>query len=188
MELAFKSLPFSSLLLRSRNEQLQFMSCSPHNFTNFKFFRTSAVFYFIFPNTYWLNNRANSCLRMGNSCLATDYGHRERAFFQKSRTFGPWQTFGLKCFEAFGIFWAGLSAPILVLSMFSIIQPLFLQKTKPLYPTPKYLFGNGIWILVPKNLRFSFRVSVVRLFSHGEFVKTIGQQFNTWMKIIKKQQ
>ena len=23
--------------------------------------------------------------------------------------------------------------------MFSIIQPLFLQKTKPLYPTPKYL-------------------------------------------------
>jgi hypothetical protein len=30
------------------------------------------------------------------------------------------------------------------LSMFSINQPLFLQKTKPLYPNPKYLFG--IWI------------------------------------------
>jgi hypothetical protein len=30
------------------------------------------------------------------------------------------------------------------LSMFFIIQPLFLQKTKPLYPHPKYLFGIGI--------------------------------------------
>ena len=25
-------------------------------------------------------------------------------------------------------------------------QPLFLQKTKPLYPNPKYLFGIGIGI------------------------------------------
>ena len=30
------------------------------------------------------------------------------------------------------------------LSMFFIIQPLFLQKTKPLYPHPKYLHGIGI--------------------------------------------
>ena len=30
------------------------------------------------------------------------------------------------------------------LSMFSIIQPLFLQKTKPLYPHLKYLFGIAI--------------------------------------------
>jgi hypothetical protein len=30
------------------------------------------------------------------------------------------------------------------LSMFSINQPLFLQKTQPLYPNPKYLFGIGI--------------------------------------------
>ena len=30
------------------------------------------------------------------------------------------------------------------LSMFFINQPLFLQKTKPLYPNPKYLFGIGI--------------------------------------------
>ena len=29
------------------------------------------------------------------------------------------------------------------LSMFSIIQPLFLQKTKTLYPHPKHLFGMG---------------------------------------------
>ena len=48
---------------------------------------------------------------------------------------------------AFGVFLANLSAPILVvspLSMFSIIQPLFLQKAKPLYPHPKYLFWIGI--------------------------------------------
>jgi hypothetical protein len=31
-----------------------------------------------------------------------------------------------------------------LLSMFTIIQPLFLQKPKPLYPHPKYLFGIGI--------------------------------------------
>ena len=43
---------------------------------------------------------------------------------------------------AFGVFLAELSAPVLV--QFSIIQPLFLQKTKPLYPHPKYLFGIGI--------------------------------------------
>jgi hypothetical protein len=40
---------------------------------------------------------------------------------------------------AFGVFSTKPSAPILVVqrvpcSMFSIIQPLFLQKTKPLYP------------------------------------------------------
>ena len=37
------------------------------------------------------------------------------------------------------------------LSMFSIIQPLFLKKTKSLYPHPKYLFGIGIRIWVAKN-------------------------------------
>jgi hypothetical protein len=37
------------------------------------------------------------------------------------------------------------------LSMFSINQSLFLQKTKPLYPNPKYLFGIGISICAAKN-------------------------------------
>jgi hypothetical protein len=48
---------------------------------------------------------------------------------------------------AFGVFWAELSAPILaqwvIFPCFSIIQPLFLQKTKPLYPHPN-LFGIGV--------------------------------------------
>ena len=71
----------------------------------------------------------------------TDYGHPERAFFQKPRTFGLMgRHFGLKFFEAFGVFSAGLSAH---LSMFSIIQPL--QKPKPLYPIPKYLSQIFIW-------------------------------------------
>ena len=35
------------------------------------------------------------------------------------------------------------------------------EKTKPLYPNPKYIFGIGIWIWAAKNLKFSLRVSVV---------------------------
>ena len=46
--------------------------------------------------------------------------------------------------------------------MFSIIQPLFLQKTEPLYPHPKYLFGILILIWAAKDLGFSHRVSVIR--------------------------
>ena len=51
--------------------------------------------------------------------------------------------FGLINFEAFGVFSANLSAPILIFdtvspfSMFSSIQPIFLQKNKPLDLNPK---------------------------------------------------
>jgi hypothetical protein len=53
-------------------------------------------------------------------------------------------------FGAFKVFSANLSAPILVhtvspLSNVFINQRLFLQKTMPLYPSPKYLVG--IWDL-----------------------------------------
>ena len=41
--------------------------------------------------------------------------------------------------------------------MFSINQPLFLQKTKSLYPNPKYLFGIWNWIRAAKNQGFSHR-------------------------------
>ena len=101
----------------------------------------------------------------------TDYRHPERAFFQKSRTFGLGQTFWAEIFwSIWGIFGRTISThfgTVSSLSMFSIIQPLFLQKTKPLYPTPKYLFGSGIWIWAAKNLRFSLRVSVVRALFHS---------------------
>ena len=57
--------------------------------------------------------------------------------------------------EIWGIFGPFISThfgTVSPLSMFSIDQPLFLQKTKPLYTIPKYLFGIGIWILVRKEL------------------------------------
>jgi hypothetical protein len=49
---------------------------------------------------------------------------------------GIWCIFGQTISTHFGI--------VSPLSMFSIIQPLFLQRTKPLYPDPKYLFGIAI--------------------------------------------
>jgi hypothetical protein len=49
---------------------------------------------------------------------------------------GIWGIFGRNISTHFGT--------VTSLSMFSIIQPLFLQKTKPLYPHPKYLFGIEI--------------------------------------------
>ena len=97
---------------------------------------------------------------------STDYGHPERAFFQNFWTFWLGQTFWAEIFWGiWGIFGQNISThfgTVSFLSMFSITQLLFLQKTKPLYPTPKYLFGSGIWIQAAKNLRFSLRVSVVR--------------------------
>ena len=77
--------------------------------------------------------------------------------------------FGWKFWGVWGIFGWTISThfgTVSSLSMFFIIQSLFLQKSKPLYPTPKYLFGSGIWIWAAKNLRFSLRVSVVRAFDH----------------------
>jgi hypothetical protein len=53
-------------------------------------------------------------------------------FLLKYQTFGHGQI----NFGAFKVLLVDLSAPI--------NQPLFLQKTKPLYPNPKYLFGIGI--------------------------------------------
>ena len=76
-------------------------------------------------------------------------------FSLKSQTFGLGQTnWADNLWGISGIFGQtirthfGIVSP---LSMFSIIQPLFLQKTKPLYPHPKYLFGIGILIWAAKN-------------------------------------
>ena len=72
----------------------------------------------------------------------TDYGRPMKLFFIEIQNLG--RQIGQIHFGAFGVFLANLSAPILILcplSMFSINQPLFLQKTRPLYPNPKYLFG-----------------------------------------------
>ena len=80
----------------------------------------------------------------------TDYGHPERAFFRKSQTFGLGQTnWADKFWGIWGISGQTISTHFSTVSplyMFSIIQPLFLHKTKPLY-----LFGIGVWIWATNN-------------------------------------
>ena len=87
------------------------------------------------------------------------------SFYQKT-TSGLGQTFSTEIsWSVWGIFGRTSSTHICTVSslpMFSIIQPLLLQKTKPLYPSFKCLFGSGIWIWAANNLRSSLRVSVVR--------------------------
>ena len=54
-----------------------------------------------------------------------------------------------------GYFWPIYQHPFWycesLVHVFHFGQPLFLQKTKPLYQNPKYLFGIGILIWVAKN-------------------------------------
>ena len=73
-------------------------------------------------------------------------------FSSKSLTFGLGETvWADKFWGIFGRFISIHFGTVSSLSMFSINQPLVLQKTKPLYPNPKYLFGIGIWIWAAKN-------------------------------------
>ena len=76
------------------------------------------------------------------------YGHPKKPFSSKSQTFGLGQTIWAdKFWGILGIFGQFISThfgTVSPLSMFSINQPLFLQKTKLLYPNPKYLFRIGI--------------------------------------------
>ena len=66
-------------------------------------------------------------------------------FSSKFQTFGLGQTnWADKVWGIWGIFGRTISTHFGPSSMFSIIQPLFLQKAKPLYPHPKQLFGFGI--------------------------------------------
>jgi hypothetical protein len=72
----------------------------------------------------------------------------EAFFLLKFRTFGLGQTnWADKFLGIWGIFSGTISThfgTVSHLSMSSIRQTLFLQKTKSLYPHPKYLFGIGI--------------------------------------------
>ena len=66
-------------------------------------------------------------------------------FLSKSQIFGLGQTIWAdKFWGIWGILGRFISTHFGTLTMFSINQPLILQKTKPLYPNPKYLFGIGI--------------------------------------------
>ena len=89
------------------------------------------------------------------------------SFFQRSWTFGLGQTSRAKIWGIVGQTISTHFGTMSSLSMFSIGQPLFLNKNKPWYALPKFSFGKGIWIWATK--RFSLRVSVVRVFTYVIF-------------------
>ena len=74
--------------------------------------------------------------------MTTDYGRPMKPFFIKIETFGLGPISGI--WGIFGLFISTHFGAVSPLSMVSINEPLFLQKTKPLYTNPKYLFGIGI--------------------------------------------
>ena len=97
----------------------------------------------------WDSNRETKC----DECQyvrTTDY--QWNIFLSKPWTFGLGKTvWADKFWGICGIFSQTISThfgTVSPLSIFSIIQPLFSQKTKPLYPHPNYLFGIGIWIWI----------------------------------------
>ena len=73
---------------------------------------------------------------------STDYGHQDTDFFfENSKLLGLGRQIGPNVFGAFGVF--SIELCISPLSMFFIIQPLCLQKTKPLFPLPNIYLGLG---------------------------------------------
>ena len=94
----------------------------------------------------------------------TDYGHPE-SFFSKIPNFWAWaDKSGPTFFGNLGYFQQNYKHPFWYcksLVHVSINQPLFFQKTKPLYSNPKYLFEFG-----PQ----SHRVFVVRVKEHFYFL------------------
>jgi hypothetical protein len=102
----------------------------------------------------------------------------EAFFHWNPKLLGLSRQIGQINFGVFSVFSAELLAPILdtvsPFLMFSIIKPLFLQKTKPLYSHIKYLFGIGICIWVTNNSGFSLCVS-----------KDIALQFYWMITVIK---
>ena len=87
----------------------------------------------------WIGMTA--CLGAAALAVSKDYGRPMKPFSLKSRTFGFGQTdWADKFWGIRGIFGQTISTyfgTVSPLSMFCIIQPLFLQKTNP---HPKYLF------------------------------------------------
>ena len=98
----------------------------------------------------WLETLIMNCIK--RSRIFSTHNHGLRTYAQWSLVSLKFQTFGLGQTNwcIWGIFGRTISThfgTVSPLSMFSIIQPLFLQKTKPLYPHP-----NGIWIFFRKEL------------------------------------
>ena len=90
----------------------------------------------------------------------TEYGLPKKLFFIETPNYWAWadKFWKDKFWGIWGIFGHFIRfhlGTVSSLSTFSINRPLFLQKTKPLYPNLKYLSGIGIWIWAAKNYGFS---------------------------------
>ena len=112
-------------------------------------------------------SRKKKGIRLSSRYLTMDWNHfwwsilsslSQRRPDTLSRTTPQWSLFSLKS--------QTLSAPILVqwVPCFPLFNHYF-QKTKPLHPHLKYLFG--IWIRAEKYWEFSYRVSVIRVLDHS---------------------
>ena len=66
----------------------------------------------------------------------------EAFFHQNPEILGLGRQFGQTPFGTYAVF-SNHFGTVSPLSMFSINQQIFIQKTKPLCPNPKYLFGLG---------------------------------------------
>ena len=110
-----------------------------------------------------------------------------KPFSLKSRTFGLGQTnWADKFWGICGIFGQTISTHIGRVSPLSIIQPLFVQKTKPLYPLPKYLF-RWDWDLNlgPKELGIQL-LCVRSLWFHHIILKIVGFKDRQLKQILKQ--
>ena len=103
-------------------------------------------------HAYFRNSFREYLLFFGFVELVRSMDAQWSLFSSKSQTFRLGKTiWAFKFWDIWGYFgwfintYFGTVSP---LSMFSNNQPLFLQKNKPLYPNPKYLFGIGIWIWI----------------------------------------
>ena len=76
-----------------------------------------------------------------------DYKHPDRALFSKIPNFWAWaDKLGRKFWGIWSIYGRFISThfgTVGSMSMFSMNQILFLQKTKPIYPNPKNVFVSG---------------------------------------------
>ena len=102
------------------------------------------------------------------------------SFFHRNPNFLAWaDNLGRYILGHLGYFRSIYQHPFWYLSMFSINQPFFLQKTKLLYPNTKYLFGIRIWIWAANNQGFSHRVSVVRVLLHSWYFYVSMMQYSS---------
>ena len=120
------------------------------------YFKTAFHFAFLEYRSVCIGLRFFRVHKHSNGRFHELWTHNEAFFHWNSELLGFGRQIGQIDVGAFGVFSTELCisthfGTVIHLSMFYSIQPLFLQKTKPLYSHPKYLFGIGMWIWEAKN-------------------------------------